>query len=97
MAALGWFDCRLFLVPSEKRNGDQKGWPQFLGLLVEVAIAVVMFVPGVLIAVVSIDIRTILFCSDTTSCLARFFDTAIRSTCLAKIRVSKHRELALPA
>jgi flagellar biosynthesis protein FliQ len=40
---------------------DRKGWPQFLGLLVEAAIAVVMFIPGVLIAVVSIDIRTIYF------------------------------------
>ena len=44
-----------------KGMADRKGWPQFLGLLVEAAIAVVMFIPGVLIAVVSIDIRTIYF------------------------------------
>ena len=44
-----------------KGMADQKGWPQFLGLLVEAVIAVVMFIPGILIAVVSIDIRTIYF------------------------------------
>jgi flagellar biosynthesis protein FliQ len=44
-----------------KGMAHQKGWPQFLGLLVEAVIAVVMFIPGILIAVVSIDIRTIYF------------------------------------
>jgi hypothetical protein len=52
IAALFWF-------PSSKRTPDRQAWPQFLGTLGAGVIAVVMFVPGILIALLSIDIRMI--------------------------------------
>jgi hypothetical protein len=52
IAALFWF-------PPSKRTPDQQAWPQFLGTLGAGVIAVVMFVPGILIALLSIDIRMV--------------------------------------
>jgi hypothetical protein len=54
IATFFWFLTR-------KGMADQMGWTQFLGLLGAGVIAVAMFIPGTLIALVSIDIRMIYF------------------------------------
>ncbi len=51
----------LFWIPSMRGDADQPGWLEFIGMLGAGVIAVVMFVPGILIALMSIDIQMIYF------------------------------------
>ena len=52
LAALSWF-------PSKTKTVHGLGWLQLLGVLGAAIIAILLFVPGILIALLSIDIRMI--------------------------------------
>jgi hypothetical protein len=51
----------VFLFRSKVKNAPESGWPQLLGVLGSAVIAIVLFVPGILIALLSIDIRMIYY------------------------------------
>ena len=56
---LAGLTATLFWFLSDKGTTEKLGWPQFLGLLGAGVVAIVLFVPGILIALLSIDIRII--------------------------------------
>jgi hypothetical protein len=74
-------------LPGKGKTG-QPGWPQFLGLVGAGVIAIVMFVPGILIALFSIDIRMIYLVPVFVVTLLGFLIPTLEVTCTAKSNFS---------